>query len=85
LKVTVTVSCVAGFRVHRCLRTQNQFSEIGFDRLLMRPKLGKSFIAHLEEEAMNTFVPSTFHGNPDTWHREWAWSLMTGIQKEYKI
>jgi hypothetical protein len=48
-------------------------------------KLGKGFIAHLEGEAMNSFVPSTLRGNPDAGHREWVWGMMTGIKKEYKI
>ena len=48
-------------------------------------KLGKGFIAHLEGERMSTFVPSTFRGNPDTGNREWVWSFMTGLNKEYKI
>jgi len=48
-------------------------------------KLGKGFIAHLEGESMNSFVPSTIHGNSDAGHREWVWSFMTGIKKEYKI
>lgn len=48
-------------------------------------KLGKGFIAHMEGESMNTFVPSTFLGNPDTGRKEWVWSFMTGIKKEYKI
>lgn len=34
---------------------------------------------------MNSFIPSTLRGNPDTGHREWVWSVMTGIKKEYKI
>lgn len=48
-------------------------------------KLGKGFIAHLEGERMNAFVPSTLLGNPDTGQREWVWSFMTGLKKEYKI
>ena len=48
-------------------------------------KLWRGFIAHLEEEAMNTFVPSTLLGNVDTGEREWVWSFMTGLKKEYKI
>ena len=48
-------------------------------------KLGKGFIAHVEGETMNSFVPSTLHGNPDAGHREWVWSCMTGLKKEYKI
>ena len=34
---------------------------------------------------MNSFVPSTLRGNPDTGAREWVWSFMTGLKKEYKI
>ena len=26
----------------------------------------------------------SLRGNPDTGHREWVWSFMTGIKKEYK-
>jgi hypothetical protein len=48
-------------------------------------KLGKGFIAHLENEVMNAFVPSALLGNPDTGRREWVWSMMTGLKKEYKI
>lgn len=48
-------------------------------------KLGKGFIAHVEGETMNTFVPSTLHGNPDTGRRERVWSCMTGMKKEYRI
>lgn len=47
--------------------------------------LAKGFIAHFEGESMNTFVPSTLNGNPDSGHREWVCTLMTGIKKEYKI
>ncbi len=48
-------------------------------------KLGKGFIAHLEVETMNSFVPSVLTGNPDAGQREWVWSCMTGIKKEYRI
>lgn len=48
-------------------------------------KVGRGFIAHLEGETMNAFVPSTLIGNPDTGKREWVWSFMTGLKKEYKI
>jgi hypothetical protein len=47
--------------------------------------IGKGFIAHLESEVMNAFVPSTIVGNPDTGRREWVWGMMTGLKKEYKI
>jgi hypothetical protein len=48
-------------------------------------KLGKGFIAHLETEVMNTFVPSTLRTVTDIGHREWVWGMMTGMKKEYKI
>jgi hypothetical protein len=48
-------------------------------------KLGKGFIAHLETEVMNTFVPSTLRTFTDIGHREWVWGMMTGMKKEYKI
>jgi hypothetical protein len=34
---------------------------------------------------MNAFIPSTIHGNPDDGHREWVWSTMAGMKKEYRI
>ena len=63
----------------------NDRSRIFGPRAYVDFKLGKGFIAHLEGESMNTFVPSTILGNPDAGNREWVWSCMTGIKKEYKI
>ena len=63
----------------------NSRSRIFGPRAYVDFKLGKGFIAHLEGESMNSFVPSTLRGNPDTGHREWVWSFMTGLKKEYKI
>jgi hypothetical protein len=63
----------------------SQRSRIFGPRSFVDFKLGKGFIAHVEGESMNTFVPSTIRGNPDTGHREWVSSLMTGLKKEYKI
>ena len=60
-------------------------SRIFGPRVYVDFKLGKGFIAHVEGESMNSFVPSTLLGNPDNGHREWVWSFMTGIKKEYKI
>lgn len=48
-------------------------------------KLGKGFIAHLETEFMNTFVPFSINGNPEVGQREWVWGMMMGMKKEYKI
>ncbi len=63
----------------------NQRSVIFGPRAFVDFKLGKGFIAHVEGESMNTFVPSAIHGNPDSGHREWVWSCMTGLKKEYRI
>ena len=63
----------------------NSRSRIFGPRAYVDFKLGKGFIAHAEGETMNSFVPSTLRGNPDTGHREWVWSFMTGIKKEYNI
>lgn len=63
----------------------NSRSVIFGPRAYVDCKLGKGFIAHVEGESMNAFVPSTLIGNPDTGAREWVWSFMTGIKKEYRI
>lgn len=66
-------------------RILNARSRIFGPRGYLDFKLGKGFSVHLEGESMNTFVPSTLVGNLDTGHREWVWSFMTGLKKEYKI
>jgi hypothetical protein len=66
-------------------RTWDDRSNIFGPRAYVDFKLGRGFIAHLEGECMNTFVPSTLVGNPDRGQREWVFSTMTGIKKEYKI
>ena len=66
-------------------RQFNSRSAIFGPRAYVDFKLGKGFIAHVEGESMNSFVPSTLTGNPDTGQREWVWSFMTGIKKEYRI
>lgn len=63
----------------------NQRSRIFGPRAYIDFKLGKGFIAHLEGESMNSFVLSTLHGSQDAGEREWVWSFMTGLKKEYKI
>jgi hypothetical protein len=63
----------------------NSRSRIFGPRAFVDFKLGKGFIAHLETEMMNTFVPATFVGGTDQGQREWVWGMMTGIKKEYKI
>lgn len=66
-------------------RKLNSKARIFGPRAYVDFKLGRGFIAHIEEEAMNTFVPSTLLGNVDSGDREWVWSFMTGLKKEYKI
>lgn len=66
-------------------RAFNSQSRIFGPRGYVDFKLGNGFIAHLEGESMNSFVSSTLRGNPDSGQREWVWSFMTGIKKEYKI
>lgn len=63
----------------------NSRSAIFGPRAYVDFRLGKGFIAHVEGESMNSFVPSTLLGNPDTGERKWVWSFMTGIKKEYRI
>ena len=65
--------------------TWEKRSRIFGPRAFVDFKLEKGFIAHVEGESMNSFVPSTLHGNPDAGHREWVWGCMTGLKKEYKI
>ena len=66
-------------------RSFSSHSRIYGPRAYVDVALGKGFIAHLEGETMNAFVPSTLIGNPDTGQRESVWSLMTGLKKEYRI
>lgn len=66
-------------------RAFNSRSRIFGPRVYVDFKLGKGFIAHLEGESMNSFVPSTLRGNPDHGNREWVESFMNGIKKEYRI
>jgi hypothetical protein len=47
-------------------------------------RLGKGFMAHLEVESMNTFVPYSLT-DPAIGQREWVWGTMTGLKKEYRI
>jgi len=44
----------------------------------------EGFIAHFEGEWMNSFVP-WITVNPDPGRREWVFSIMTGLKKEYRI
>lgn len=63
----------------------NRKSRIFGPRAYVDCRIGKGFIAHLETEVMNTFVPATIRVVTDQGHREWVWGMMTGLKKEYKI
>lgn len=64
----------------------NKRARIYGPRAFVDFRLGKGFIAHLETEVMNTFVPSVIAGSIlDQGQREWVWGMMTGIKKDYKI
>lgn len=44
----------------------------------------KGFAGRLEVEAMNSFI-STIWKDPKIGQREWVWSTMTGLKKEYRV
>jgi hypothetical protein len=73
------------FAYDKDLDNWNQRARIFGPRVFVDFKLGKGFIAHLEGETMNSFVPSALLGNPDAGGREWVWGMMTGMKKQYKI
>jgi hypothetical protein len=68
-------------------KASNWFSQsrIYGPRAFLDFKIGKGFLLHLEQEAMNTYVPLKFHQNTDLGKREWVWSTMIGMKKTYKI
>ena len=63
----------------------NEQARIYGPRSYLDVRLGKGFIAHVETEIMNAFVPSRIVFNTGEGQREWVWSMMTGLKKEYKI
>lgn len=54
-------------------------------RAYMDCKLGKGFIAHVETEVMNTFVPAAIKFYTEEGQPEWVWGTMMGLKKEYKV
>ncbi|MFY4731112.1 hypothetical protein, partial [Nitrospira sp. BLG_2] len=62
----------------------NHNASIYGPRVFGNYSLGKGFIAHFELEVMNTFV-SYNRTDPTIGQREWVWSTMTGLKKEYRI
>lgn len=73
------------FAYDRNIHELNSRARIFGPRSFIDFKLGKGFMAHFESESMNTFVPSVINGNPEDGKREWVWSVMTGLKKDYKI
>ncbi len=73
------------FAYERRQHSWNSKGRIFGPRVYVDFKLGKGFIAHVESECMNAFVPSIINGNPDDGKREWVWGSMVGLKKEYKI
>lgn len=48
--------------------------------------IGRGFSARLESEYMNTRIPPRFaSGNADAYGREWVYSTMAGMKKEYRF
>lgn len=62
----------------------NKNASVFGPRAFANYKLGKGFIAHVELETLNTFV-SYNRTDPKIGQREWVWSTMTGLKKEYRI
>jgi len=48
-------------------------------------KLPKGFAVRLEMEALNTYVPSHISSTTGEPNRQWVYSTMTGIKKEYRF
>lgn len=49
-------------------------------------KIWKGFSGRVEVEYLNTIVPPVFTTPlPDTGYREWVWTAMAGIKKEYRF
>jgi hypothetical protein len=53
-------------------------------RIFTSYNLGRGFIAHLEGEAMRTFVHYSLT-DPKAGQWEWVYSMMTGLKKEYRL
>jgi hypothetical protein len=64
---------------------QLQNTGIWGPRAFLDFKLGRGFIGHLEQEVMNTLVPANLAARPEVIKREWVWSTMLGVKKQYRI
>jgi hypothetical protein len=54
-------------------------------RFYFDTRIGMAFIAHIETEWMNTYVPDRWGGSSDAGGYEWVSSTMIGLKKEYRI
>ncbi len=55
-------------------------------RTFVEAKVWRGFSGRVEAELMNTVVPPAFKPlTPDITNREWVWSFMAGIKKEYRF
>ena len=55
-------------------------------RSFVEAKVWRGFSGRVEVEWMNTVVPPVFKPlTPDITNREWVWSFMAGIKKEYRF
>jgi hypothetical protein len=54
-------------------------------RVYTEYRLWKGFSPRAEIEVMNTYVPPIFKTAPDNGGREWVWSYMIGLKKEYRF
>lgn len=61
----------------------NEYEIIYGPRGFVDVGLGKGFIAHVEGEVMNAYVPAL--STIDDGTRQWVWGIMTGLKKEYRI
>lgn len=62
----------------------NKLSNIYGPRIYSSYNLGRGFIAHLEGEAMITFIHSSLT-DPQAGQWKWVYSMMTGLKKEYRL
>ncbi len=54
-------------------------------RASLQFNLSKGFSLRLSPEVVNTYVPPQLFQGPDTRQRQWEWSTLVGIKKEFKV
>jgi hypothetical protein len=82
----------SGFGWNQRIRysTQNNYftspSVVYGPRWFSEASVWKGFSGRLEVECLNAVVPPGFTARvPDHGHREWVWTAMAGIKKEYRL